>query len=61
MCIDAICNRVDMSTDDMIWADLSLCGDVMLGGVCVPPADSLLYCEASPCYGRGVPASVKLL
>lgn len=39
--------RVDMDTDDMIWLELSLCAGVKLGGVYVPPADSL-YCEASP-------------
>ena len=39
--------RVDMNTDDMIWVELSLCAGVLLGGVYVPPADSL-YCEASP-------------
>ncbi|KAK4305933.1 hypothetical protein Pmani_014601 [Petrolisthes manimaculis] len=36
-----------MDTDDMIWVELSLCAGVCLGGVYVPPADSL-YCEASP-------------
>ena len=39
--------RVDMETDDMIWLELSVCAGVRLGGVYVPPEDSL-YCEASP-------------